>query len=299
MPDQEDDSCPLDLRAALLERLENTDGAEKFATRLRNCGSPIRLSCTGCGEGRDCFTRCNWRCCPSCQRALAAATADRFSRLCAAMTWPLMVTWTAWHEADDDTGEFRLFRKGFSRLRAQAWWKKRVRGGVVGYEVSRLNKAERKKYKLRAKDHGWHFHGHSIIDCRWLFVTTPPPRPGCSEAEKNNRIKLINDEVNEQWSMAVRRKGGHEVHRVWKDENQSIGGAIHEVLKYSITGADLVESEHDILPVLHALEKAKLSVAFGSMFNHTDVKRTRGAPAMCKCGCNDWMPDFMVSRFFR
>jgi len=281
-------------RDKLLARLEDDDNLDFFARRLRKCGQPLTLLCTHCGDRRDVFTRCDWKCCPSCQRALAAATADRFARIAQSCVWPLFVTWTSTHRREDGVEWFREFRKAMTKLRAQRWWKQRVKGGVCAYEVSRLNAAERRKYRIKGDDAGWHFHAHMLIDCRWLYVTTLPPRHGASDGERAHRIREINEEVAAQWSMALGRKGSFEVRRVWKDEEGSIGGAVHEVLKYSVKGSDLAESEHDIGPVLWALEKTRLVVPFGSFYRREDCKRRRPPRAMCVLGHDSWIPDFLV-----
>ncbi len=287
----------IDARNRLRDRVEEMPGP--FFNRLSKCGTAFTLACTGCGSNRVVATRCNWKCCPVCQHALTAASADRYARIAALCQWPLLVTFNAEHKPSDGVKAFREMRAAHSRIRAQRWWKARVKGGVACWEVSRLSKAERKRKKL-GRDKGWHFHCHCLVDCRWLFATLPPPRAGASDAEKATRIRQINEEIADLWTMAMGgRKGSVSVRRVWLDSNGGIEGAVHEVCKYAMTGADLADSEHDIEPVLWALEKSRMIVAFGSFFRHPDIKRRAPVPAMCECGCTDWMPDFVVNRFFR
>ena len=285
------------LRAKLLLKLEDIPGP--FFSRLSRCGQPMKLACTGCGEAREVFTRCNWKCCPVCQYALTAASADRFARIAKACQWPLLVTFNAEHSKDDGVAAFRDMRKALIKLRDQVWFKKRVRGGVCCWEVSRLSTKERRRRRL-GRDKGWHFHCHALLDCKWLYQSILPPRVGASEAERKSRIKAINDEIATTWSGTLKnRSGSIDVRRVWHDKNGGIDGAVHEVCKYAMSGAELAESEYDILPVLWALEKTRMIAGFGSFYRHPDIKRRRGAPAMCSCGCNDWMPEIIIDRFFR
>jgi hypothetical protein len=198
------------------------------------------------------------------------------------------VTFNATHKVSDGVLAFREMREAHTRLRAQRWWKRIVKGGVACWEVSRMGKKERKRRKL-GRDCGWHFHCHCLLDCKWLHATLLPPRHGASAAEAKARIIAINEELAALWSMAMGgRKGSIDVRRVWKDSNGGIEGAVHEVCKYAMTGAALAESEFDIEPVLWALEKTRMVIGFGSFFRHAGIKRQRGAPAMCECGYACW-----------
>jgi hypothetical protein len=226
-----------------------------------------------------------------CQRGVTAASARRFSKIAARCQWPLLVTFNAKHRKEDGVLAFREMRQALVRLRGQVWWKRRVKGGVACWEVSRLNAKQRRAKKLGA-DKGWHFHCHMLLDCKWLYATTPPPRPGASQVERAARIKLINEEVADLWTMAMGgRKGSIDVRRVWRAANGGIEGAVHEVCKYAMTGAQLAESEFDIAPVLWALEKTRMVAGFGSFYRHPDVKRESKAPGMCSCGCSSWVPE--------
>ena len=274
------------LRSLLTERCKEIPGP--FFRRISGCGLPVGLLCGACSEPRRVTTRCGWKCCPVCQYAATAQTADRFSRIAKNCQWPLLVTFNASHEESDGVTVFREMRRALIRLRAQRWWKQRVKGGVACWEVSRLSSRERKKRRL-GKDRGWHFHCHALLDCRWLYQSVLPPRRGASDAERAARIKEINEELATTWSGTLGgRKGSIDVRRVWHDDNGGIDGAVHEVCKYAMTGAALAESEYDIAPVLWALEKTRMVNGFGSFNGHPDVKRRRPAPAMCACGCSAW-----------
>jgi hypothetical protein len=280
------------LRSKLAARVEDIDGP--FFARLTKCGERFSLHCTCCGRTREVERRCNWKCCPVCQHALTAQSADRFARISAQCQWPLLVTFNAEHTEHEGIKAFREMRAALIRLRAQAWWKARVKGGIACWEVSRLSKAERRKRRL-GPDRGWHFHCHCLIDCRWLYQSILPPRHGCSDAERKARVKAINEEIATTWTGTLRTRAGTlDVRRVWLDSNGGIEGAVHEVCKYAMTGAQLADSDYDIEPVLWALEKTRMIAGFGTFYRHPDIKRRRGSGVTCECGAKDWMPDSEV-----
>lgn len=276
------------LRGILLKRLWDIDGP--FFNRLQKCGEKLYLVCDGCLNSRLVLTACKWKSCPVCQRATTAATASRYRKIAAKCQWPLLATFSCAHKKEDGVENFRRMRKAWSKLRRQVWFLRRVSGGVACWEVSRLNKAERNRKKL-GKDRGWHFHVHVLMDCKWLYVTTPPPRHDATKEEKRKRIAAIIREVEQVWSDLLDRKGKVNVRRVWKAEGGGIDGAVHEVCKYAMTGAALAQSEYDIEPVLWALEKTRMICGFGSFAACPDIKRERHAPAMCECGCSAWVPE--------
>lgn len=265
------------MRAALIVRLDGEERGD-LASRLAKCGQPMTLRCTGCTEPRNVFTRCDLKWCPSCQRALAARTADRYARIAADLQWPLFVTFTVQHGKEDAADFIREVRRAHTKLRRLRWWKRAVRGGVVAFEVTH-------------GQHGWHPHAHALIDCRWLAVTTTAPRIGADRAEWARRGKAAAKEVAEQWSLCVGRKGSVKVRRCWTDSSGGIGGAVHEVLKYSVKGTDLLEIEEPVSPLIDVLNRTRLVASWGTMYRHAGIKRQRSAPAMCKCGCSDWLPE--------
>ena len=287
--------CPelIASRKALLEKLRD-EGDLHNAARLAKCGQPLTLRCTSCTGAREVFTRCDLKWCPTCQPALVARTGDRYRRLAATMQWPLVVTFNVVHTKDDGPGLLRDVRRAHTKLRRQRWFKKHVAGGFVAYEVSRLTAAERKRRKLK-EDCGWHPHAHCLFDCRWLAVTETLPRNGASAAEWKRKGRIATAEVAQIWSDVVGRKGSVAVRRAWKDEKGGIDGAVVEIVKYSVKGSDLASFDAPIAPLIHELDRTRQVVPFGTMYGHPDVKRRRSAPAMCKCGCSDWLPEDIMA----
>lgn len=282
-----------ELRAKLRAKLEAED-RDDLAERLAKCGEPIRLHCQDCGNMRDVLTRCDLKWCPSCQRALAARSAQRYAKIAELCKWPLFVTFNCAHTKKDDLTLLRKIRRAHTKLRRLRWWKARVPGGVIAYEVSRLNTAARRQRRIKA-DAGWHPHGHALIDCRWLAVDECEPAHGASAETWRRKARAACDEVAEQWSLCLGRPGSVAVRRVWRDADQSIGGAIAEVLKYSIDGAKLADSDYAAGPVIDMLMQTRMLCSFGTFHGHTAIRRTHLAPQPCDCGCMNWVPDAVVN----
>jgi len=269
---------PIDLREELITRLDSENRPD-LASRLAKCGQPLRLLCNGCLAPREVFTRCDLKWCPSCQRAIAARTAQRYAAIASECQWPLFVTFTCEHDVDDDVALLRSVRRAHTKLRRLRWWKKCVAGGVISYEVT--NKGA----------NGWHPHGHALIDCRWLSVTESTPGRGADAATWKRKARRAVEEVAAQWSLCLGRRGSVKVRRVFAGDDGSIGAAVHEVLKYSVKGSELVSAPVPIAGLIDVLDRTRLVCSWGSFYRHPAVKRQRSAPAMCGCGCADWAPE--------
>jgi hypothetical protein len=269
-------------RASIVEKLD-TEHRSDLADRLRKCGQPLRLRCDGCQASRDVMTRCDLKWCPTCQRALAARTAERYAAIAADCHWPLFVTFTVKHGKEDPVELIRHVRRAHTKLRRLRWWKRAVVGGVVAYEITH-------------GENGWHPHAHALIDCRWLSVTTTAPPAQAKREEWARRGKAAAKEVAEQWQLCLGRKGGLHVRRCWTDHGGGIGGAVHEVLKYSVKGSDLAATETEIGPMIDVLDRTRLVASWGSFYRHPATKRKRSAPSMCGCGCTAWLPEEILER---
>jgi hypothetical protein len=270
-------------RRKLMAKLD-AEGRPDLASRLSKCGRPMTLRCCSCTDAREVLTRCDLKWCPACQRATVARTADRYARIAADCQWPLFVTWTCQHSLADGPGLMHAVRRSHTKLRRLRWFKRAVAGGMIGFETTFSESA------------GWHPHGHSLIDCRWLAVTVSQPRFGASKSEWKNVARRAVDEVSQQWSLALGRKGSVHVRRCWTDHSGGIGGAVHEVIKYSVKGRELADSEFPVAPLIDELDRARLVASWGTFYRHPGVKRRRGAPAMCKCGCSEWLPEDILAR---
>lgn len=268
------------LKKKLLE-----EGRADLAGRLAKCGQPITLRCLCCDAAREVKTRCDQKWCPYCARAIAARTADRYARIAAACASPLLATFTTTHSTDDGPELIRHVRRSHTKLRRLRWWRKCVAGGVVAYEVARADATA-----AVSGDHGWHPHAHCILDARWLSVTALPPRRGATRDQVKARGRSSCIEVAEQWSLALGRRGSVHVRRIYPGEDGTIDGAIHEVLKYSVKGSDLLATSEPVGPLIDVLARTRLVASWGSFYRHESIKRRRGVAPMCPCGASDWLP---------
>lgn len=271
---------PLDrARERLREKLL---GEARFdlAGRLSKCGQKMTLRCLGCHQAHVCRTRCDLKWCPSCQPLLAQRTAARYAAIAQDCQWPLMITWTVQHSRQDSCQLMREVRRAHTALRRQRWFRKHVKGGVIAYE-------------LTTGAHGWHPHAHSLLDCKWLAVTESHPRLGASKQEWKRKALNACAEVAEQWSLALRRKGTVEVHRVWRRSN-GIADSVSEVLKYSAKGSDLADSSEPVGPVIDMLSLTRNVCSWGSFYRHKATRKLERPPLMCSCGCSDWLPEEVI-----
>ena len=91
-------------------------------------------------------------------------------------------------------------------MRRLRWWKKRVLGGVVAIEVTRLSTKERKRRKLSVTtDQGWHPHVHGLLDCDWLAVDESKPGPTATKEQWKRKATAAANELAEQWSLCLGR----------------------------------------------------------------------------------------------
>lgn len=276
-------------RQLLLDRLRD-DGDDDLARRLAKCGLPLRLVCTSCGTTRLSATRCDLKWCPSCQYGLATAAAERFARIATVAKWPLRVTFTARNFGYDEAWPRREVRRDgqtstvpvspirwirtvawSERLRRQTWWRARVTGGVLGFEVTDTGR-------------GYHVHAHSLLDCRWLAVTEKEPGRGAGKAVWAARGKAAATEVGDQWRLCCQRDASVQVRRVWTRDGD-IRQAIIETVKYSTKGSDLVGSVRPPGALIRLLDGCRMVSSFGSFFGRAECKRIHSAGCACgECG---------------
>lgn len=282
----------VEARTSLLSTLDRTPGAEDLAKRLRKCGQKMVLRCHGCDEPREIRTRCDLKWCPTCQRALAARATDRYKRVMAAASiqWPLFVTFTVQHDAADDFDLMREVRRAHTKLRRLRWFKQRVKGGIVAFEIT-------------GSAGQLHPHVHALLDCRWLSVTVPEPKIGSNKEQWSRISKRACSEVAAQWELCVGRKASVKVRRVWKSDGGDIGGAVAEVIKYSMKGADLADMAEEqpaqAVECIRMLDRTRMLCSFGTLYRHPEIKRQKASPALCTCGCSDWLPESVANLMHR
>lgn len=261
-------------RAALRDQLHDRlidEGDADLAQRLAKCGRPLRLVCTCCSRMLDVLTRCDLKWCPSCQHALATATAARYAKIMTLCQWPLRVTLTAKNYAYEELSGLRELRRAWGKLRRLRWFRRRVPGGVVGFEITEKGK-------------GWHVHAHGLFDCRWFAVDECEPARFASRETWKRKAKAAASEVAEQWALCCGRAASVDVRRVWKRDGGDIGAALRETLKYSVKGSDLVTSARRVGPLIRMLDGTRMITSFGTFHGRPEVRRVRSAAQPCECG---------------
>ena len=262
-------------RAALVERLRQ-EAAGELATPLEECGTPVPLTCTCCGEGRLAESHCMRRYCPSCQPIVTAQRHARWSHAVSALEWPLFITLTIPNSEDPES--LRFIRKKWTSFRRRKIIADQVKGGIATFEVTN-------------KGNGWHPHLHAIIDCEWLSIHTPKPRPFDTKAVVKQKCQLAHAELSTQWADMI---GTDEAivwaHRVYGDQ------AINEVLKYAAKGSDLIDSPQPIAPMLRVISSTRTLSGFGSLYPLPNPDHQEGPLIACeKCGAEkSYLPESII-----
>ncbi len=243
-------------RELLRAKLES-ENADDLIAALSKCGVALPLVCTACGHIHIAETRCKKRWCPVCARTIAAKKAARYRKAIDNMQSPIMTAYTCENWDSTSRNFYREIFAGHKKFRSLAWYRKKVRGGIFGVEVTN-------------KGNGWHAHGHAVIDTNWFSVTTLPPDRFASLKTKKRRYKLTTEELSEQWSLCIDRPGSVFVRRVYTREGESQGDAVEEAVKYAITPESLlgVECASDCIRLMTG---TRTCVAFGNCHGKTGV----------------------------
>jgi len=253
-------------RAELEDRLDQEDRGD-LSRPLEKCGWMELFRCTCCGARHLVPYRCKKRYCPVCSPLIAARLVDRYKATLCNIKWPLFVTWTAFHSPLFPIPSFQYMFSALKKIRRQTWFEDKVRGGIVSGEVSNAGK------------NGWHIHLHSILDCRWLSVTTLPPPPFADQQKIRRRARQSMTEVGRQWEMALDRPGSIKTQRCKGDD------AVREVLKYAVKPGDLVASPDPIGPIIDLMVRTRLVRSWGCMYGHLKDAETEREGRPCDlCG---------------
>jgi len=150
-----------------------------------------------------------------------------------------------------------------------------ITGGIAAIEVTNIG-------------NGWHPHLHAVIDCAWLGPQRLRPVKWESAEDKRECYRLAKLALESTWAKALRQPLAV-VHAKRCDKN----GIEKEVLKYSVKGADLIESKEPVGPLIDCLKKTRLMTTFGTVHGATFIKKPRERAA-CECGgClngSPWLP---------
>lgn len=233
---------PQELREALAERLRQ-ECRWDLVNVLVKCSELVRLECMCCRAAVIVDRGCSKRWCPVCAPAITARRYARVSRLVPRFKWPMAVTFTR-ENTHKDTGFIAEFKDDFRKFRRTDFWADRVKGGVVGFEVTNKGK-------------GYHTHLHALVDCRWLAVATPEPVRWMSKRQKESLCKRAQKELSAVWGAYVQgRKAQVWVERAW-------GKALAETLKYAIKPSDLINAKCSASSIIDAIDEGRMMSTFG------------------------------------
>ena len=142
-------------------------------------------------------------------------------------------------------------------------------------------------------------HAHALFDCRWFAVSATAPKIGAGKDVWKKRGQEAAKEVAEQWTLCCGRPASMQVRRVWSRDGRDIGPALAETLKYACKGSDLVTTARSASAIIDQLDRCRMITSFGTMHGKPEFRRQRSAPAMCKCGGCDWLPEEVMIRTSR
>lgn len=233
---------PRDIRFDLEQKLRD-EGRDDLAEVLKDCGELMTLSCVCCGKSRTIERGCKKRWCPVCAPRITAERMLRLESVVSRFEWPLAVTLTM-QNVEVSEGALEMVKQKFRDFRRTDFWADRVKGGVVGFEITNTGK-------------GWHPHLHALVDCRWLAVSTPEPQRGQSKAYKKKLCEAAQNELSEVWGGYVQGKKAI----VWAE--RAWGKAMMETLKYAIKPSDLLEPATSASEVIDLIDLGRMISSFG------------------------------------
>lgn len=264
-------------RQLLIERLDRDD-EEDLADILRGCGQPLHLTCTCCGAMHQAESRCKKRWCPVCARQISAKRVSKYVGAVEAMQWPLFLTLTRPNLKHLTLADIKHLRRGYRRLRQQAWWGRAVKGGIASLEITNTGK-------------GWHPHIHSIIDCRWLSVTVPPPKALAGRDHIVRVLRAAAKEVAARWAGALELpRASIHIKRAYTPRTTpempyGSSSIAVEVLKYSVKPDDLIDCTEPVGDLIRLMGAARMVSSFGSCYGQDlDGSDKPKPPPLCSCG---------------
>lgn len=269
-------------RADLLCRLNDEDESH-LAEKLGRCGEPFVLNCTSCGHVHRTEKACNLKWCPVCARRKSAQKVAKYEAAAKRMKWPLGVTLTVANVGAIDADDIRRLKKDIVRLRRTPLFRRQVKGGLVSIELVNTGK-------------GWHPHGHLLIDCEWLSLTTKPPAPQLSRDAKKKRFKAASQELHDVWCKIIGQlMASIHVRRA------EVTTMLVESLKYCVKPADLIDCKEPIGPAIRAISGGRLSTPFGNIWGCRKELKEEKRPLPCPCchATGTMMPEEMVDAIVR
>lgn len=234
---------PSEIREKLRQRLKD-EGRYDLAGVLTDCAEIVHMQCICCRSPVLVERGCGKRWCPVCAPRITAKRLDRLGRIAPRMQWPLAVTLTVKNKTHGADCIVHL-KETFRKFRRTDFWADRVKGGVVGFEVTH-------------RGNGWHPHLHALIDCRWLAVSTPEPTRWMTKRQQASLCKRAQYELSQVWAAYI----GQDKAQVWAE--RAYGKAMEETLKYAIKPSDLLQCSCDAGDMIDEIDKGRMMGTFGN-----------------------------------
>lgn len=254
----------------LLRQKLTDEGEMVLLAKIAICQKPLVLKCLTCNARKQVAQRCKKRWCPCCAKALAGTRARELDFIVARMRWPLFVTLTMRHDSTPSCAEIRQLIRAFGKFRRRKLWTCRTRGGVAAVEIT-------------SEAGSWHPHLHAVIDCQWLALKTPPPRPRDAKLELQAKFLAAATELSSVWAKQLGQPTASV--RVKRANRLTIA---KEVVKYTVKNEDLVMCKDSAGDIIRAIEKTRAFKTFGEAHG-SKVKDIRSmAKAAARAELADW-----------
>jgi hypothetical protein len=239
---------------ALAAKLESV-GRDTLAGKLRNCHQDKSWRvCTGCGDRKPFYNRCDIFWCPQCSPRLAQRRLESLMWFVERMRQPKHIVLTIRNISNLTENFLRDAQRSLSRLRRTKLFRI-CRGGFWAMEITN-------------KGRGWHVHFHLLADVPWLPVR----------------------DLSEAWKKANRQDSGV----VWIECANKGGlrkNLPRYVTKYTSKGFSLHEWEaSELAQFVNSIGKVRTFGVFGNLCGERSkhrewLKAIRGRRRPCECGC--------------
>lgn len=228
----------------LIEDRLRAENRDDLADVLAKCRVPFKLKCLCCSSVIIVDQGCKKRWCPTCAPKLIAKRYARVGPTASRMQWPLAVMFSKENPLEIADCIHDL-KKAFAGFRKTQFWRDRVKGGYVGFEVTFNSTTP-------------HVHLHALIDCRWLAATTPEPHRSLSREQKRRLCQMAQRELSAIWAGYLGQSQAY----VWV--RRADKKALAETLKYPIKPRDLLDLKCRISDLIDEMDKGRLVAAFGN-----------------------------------
>lgn len=221
-----------ELQADLVEALEKTESHTHLVPKVAACHKSFRHK--RCDQSHDWakpFNSCSVRVCPHCAYRRSEILAGRIQDFVVGREGLRYVVLSECNSTDFKMGKALLW-ESWERLRRSVHWKRKVRGCVVAFEVTR-----------NPKDDTWHPHLNVLFEGEYF----------------------PHEELRQLWVKATHGRG----QIVWIAKANE--GTVRELIKYVTKVADLLDDPEALDEFLCGIDRCRLIRTYGT-FRGISVK---------------------------